>query len=104
MSLAATLTSVGIGKCSCHFDSHGNPITIDVTAVSISGSSDIFINGLPAARLGDLMQGSCGHFGTIISGAVDTFQNGLPAARLGDITQGCVLVSIISGSTDTMIA
>ena len=100
MPQAATLTSVGVGQCCCHHD----PTCIDITAIVISGSPDIFINGLPAARMGDLMQGTCGHFGTIITGALDTFQNGIPAARLGDITQGCVLVTLVSGSLDTLIA
>jgi uncharacterized Zn-binding protein involved in type VI secretion len=75
-----------------------------MTGVVISGSPDIFIDGLPAARMGDLMQGLCGHFGTIVTGALDTFSNGIPAARLGDITQGCLLVTIISGSSDTLIS
>jgi uncharacterized Zn-binding protein involved in type VI secretion len=100
MSQAATLTSVGNGQCCCHND----PTCIPMIGVVISASPDIFINGLPAARMGDLMQGTCGHFGTIVSGASDTFSNGIPAARLGDITHGCLLVTLISGSTDVQIA
>jgi uncharacterized Zn-binding protein involved in type VI secretion len=72
--------------------------------VVISGSPDVLIGGLPAAKMGDLVQGNCGHFGTIISGASDTFSNGIPVARMGDIAQGCLLVTLISGSSDTLIA
>jgi len=104
MPQAAILTSVASGRCCCHFDSHGNPICIPMTGTVISGSPDVFISGLPAARMGDLVQGACGHFGTIISGAFNTFSNGIPAARMGELTQGCLTVTLISGSSDTLIA
>src|SRR4030042_3575077 len=100
MPNARVLGSCGEGQCCCHSD----PQCIPITGVVISGSPDILINGLPAARIGDLMQGSCGHFGTIISGSSSVFSNGIPAARLGDITQGCLTVTLISGSADTLIA
>jgi len=100
MSQAATLTSVANGQCCCHSD----PTCISMTGTIISGSPDVFISGLSAARMGELVQGNCGHFGTIISGAADTLSNGIPAARMGDLVYGCLIMDIISGPSDTLIA
>lgn len=48
-----------------------------------AGSSNVFINGLPAARLGDSISVSNG---SITSGTSAILINGIPAARLGDST------------------
>lgn len=47
------------------------------------GSPNVFINGLPAARKGDLVRH---HHGSepIVEGAPNVFINGLPAARMSD--------------------
>jgi len=50
----------------------------------VQGSSDVFINGKPAAVQGDAT--GCG--GSIASGASGVFINGKPMARIGD-TAGC---------------
>ena len=57
--------------------------------VIASGSGDVFINNLPAARLGDQTtghnSGSCFFPPTVItSGSGSVFINNLPAARMGD--------------------
>lgn len=100
MSLAATLTSPAKGECCCHH----NPDCISIDAYVIAGSPDIFINGLPAARLGDPVRGTCGHIGAIVSGSNSVFSNGLPAASIGDIAQNCINVAVIGGSSDTLIS
>ena len=67
-----------------------------VNAIS-SGSGDVFINGLPVARVGDST--SCG--ATIVAGSSTVFINGKPAALLGSATShGGV---IISGSGNVLI-
>lgn len=75
----------------------------------ISGSPDVTINGLPAARVGDSLAPhacSCGeghgtHSRTIAAGSSSVLINGKPAARTGDgISCGGV---IISGSGDVII-
>ncbi|MHB1001986.1 MAG: PAAR domain-containing protein [Armatimonadota bacterium] len=75
--------------------SHGGTI--------ISGASRTLINGIPAARKGDLH--SCpieGHGVTqIVTGSDSVDIEGSPAARVGDST-GCGAV-INSGSPDTFI-
>ncbi|MEN6521096.1 MAG: PAAR domain-containing protein [Armatimonadota bacterium] len=69
----------------------------------ISGSLRTLINGIPAARKGDLH--SCpipGHGVTpIVTGSANVTIEGQPAARTGDITE-CGAV-IISGSPDTEV-
>lgn len=54
-----------------------------------SGSGSVFINGLPAARMGDATTGhnAGGCFfppTTIAAGSGSVFVNGMPIARLGD--------------------
>ena len=54
-----------------------------------SGSPNVFINGIPAGRVGDpYVPHSCpahsSHVGTIASGSGTVFINGIPAGRIGD--------------------
>ncbi len=72
----------------------------------IAGSPNIFINNIPAARLGDALAphgcSSCiPHSRNIAMGSQSVFMNGQPAARVGDdINCGGV---IITGSADVLI-
>lgn len=54
----------------------------------VSGSSNVFINGIPAARQGDTTPIHClgpiCHSGAIAMGSTTVFINGKPAARMGD--------------------
>jgi len=69
-----------------HLKAHdGGPI--------IEGSADLFICGMPAARVGDKLQcnGTCD---TIVEGEPSILINGKPAARIGDKTaHGGVIVT-----------
>ena len=62
----------------------------------VAGSSDVLINGIPAARVGDAVTPhTCvvTHPGTIAIGSSTVFINGVPAARIGDpIDCGSTLV------------
>lgn len=54
-----------------------------------SGSPNVFINGIPAGRVGDpYAPHGCivhpSHVGTISSGSGTVFINGIPAGRIGD--------------------
>lgn len=56
---------------------------------STSGSSNVFINGKPALRVGDAWATHCDpspscHAGTQASGSATVFVNGRPLARIGD--------------------
>lgn len=77
--------------------------TTDHGGTIITGASHTFINGIPAARKGDLH--SCpipGHGVTqIVTGSDSVDIEGSPAARVGD-SCGCGAV-IITGSPDMFI-
>ncbi|NCB57632.1 MAG: hypothetical protein EOM46_09030 [Gammaproteobacteria bacterium] len=78
-------------------DSHACPQKGHSVNTISSGSDDVFINGLPVARVGDST--SCG--ATIVAGSSTVFINGKPAALLGSATShGGV---IISGSGNVLI-
>jgi len=88
----------------------GDPGVVHCTAYTIaSGSSDVFINNLPAARVGDqstvhLKPGGHNcvpHTAPIATGSATVFINGQPAARQGDYLSGCT--QIASGSPDVII-
>jgi uncharacterized Zn-binding protein involved in type VI secretion len=59
----------------------------------VTGSSDVLIGGLPAARVSD--HATCvGPPDTIAQGSPTVFINGKPAARIGDMTQhGGVIIT-----------
>lgn len=64
------------------------------------GSSTVLIEGLPAARVGDMATCS-GPPDTIVSGSATVLIGGMPAARLGDPTaHGGILAA---GSATVMI-
>ncbi|MBR1645195.1 MAG: PAAR domain-containing protein [Selenomonadaceae bacterium] len=73
-----------------------------------TGSSNVFINGLPAHRVGDFGACNCPHGGTFqsTSGSSTVFINGRPATRTGDAT-ACVVCGMpgshVSGSPNVFI-
>ena len=72
---------------------------------NIEGSSNVFINGIAAHRVGDAWPEHCDgddcHPSVTASGSSTVFINGKPAARLGDsIACGSV---IAQGSPDVFI-
>ena len=82
MSRFARVTDEHKGICG-----HGAPCCPhNVTGTIVSGSSNVFVNDLQAARLGDRVEHNCPHCGTghISSASVSVFANGIPVARLGD--------------------
>ena len=83
-----------VGICCCHDD----PDCINMTGQIITGSQNCKSNGLSQGRLGDLVIGNCGHFGTIITGSFSSNTNGLPKAITGSQTTGCLTGKIVVGS------
>lgn len=65
-----------------------------------SGCASVLINGLPAARCGDLGLGlTCGSFAPpfeVMTGSSSVFIGGARAARLGDLTRHCNPASALS--------
>lgn len=75
---------------------------------SITSSSDTFIDGIPALRVGDKYEQHCCtsppfdcHEGTVISGSGSVFINGQSAARVGDALDCGSTVN--NGSSSTFI-
>jgi uncharacterized Zn-binding protein involved in type VI secretion len=93
----STVSPVGYArvtdKASCNADAHGCPACPHpVVGPIISGSPDVLLNGLPAARMGDIgTHATCCGPNTfkIAEGDPDVLINGKPAARYGDRTQHC---------------
>lgn len=70
-----------------------------------NGSSNVFINGRPAHRKGDMFEKHCCgkdcHIGATMTGSATVFINGIPAARVGErISCGDI---IMTGSTNVGI-
>ena len=82
MPRVARVTDGHRGTCS-----HGDMCCPHSVAGTITtGSPDVHVNGLRAARLNDEVEHDCPHCGTgfISSGSRTVLVNGLPIARLGD--------------------
>jgi uncharacterized Zn-binding protein involved in type VI secretion len=82
------------GICCCHVD----PTCIGMTGVIVTGSPNTQADGIPVARVGDLVIGACGHSGVITSGSGNSQADGIPIARVGDGVAGCLIGTIVSGS------
>lgn len=86
MPAAARLGDSGVPHCS--------------SFVIATGSPNVFINGLPAASVGDITTshlmpaGKCvSHVATITSGSPRVLVNGRPLATLGSVIAGCTAVA-----------
>lgn len=92
----------------CQADAHGCPGCPHVTRGPImTGSSDVFVDGKPAARVSDTgMHAACCGPNTfeIAMGSGTVFINGRKAARKGDMTEHCGGIGKIeAGSPDVII-
>lgn len=60
--------------------------TIDITGgLNLTGSPNVFINGYPVVRVGDLVAGYSHHgSGVMATGSPTFFVNGIPVCRVGD--------------------
>lgn len=79
----ARVGDLTIGTCTAHQTTLTN-----VSGTVMTGSSCIFIDGIFAAKVGDLVISSCGHTGVIISGVQNIFVNGIQAATRGSYFVG----------------
>lgn len=78
-------------------DAHACPRKGHSINAVVSGSSDVIINGIPAARVGDTA--ACGAM--ITTGSCSVFINGKPAAFMGSATSHGGI--IIGGSPNVLI-
>ena len=93
MPAAARFGDLGVPHCSPY--------------VIATGSTDVFINGRPAARVGDISSPHLvparvcfNHVAPIAIGSTSVFINGRPAAYVGSYLAGCTFVA--TGSTDVV--
>lgn len=91
------LTDSGVGDDKCHSDTKKG-----VSGIIVSGSGNVITNGLPTARLTDIVLRSDGHSGTIVGGAGKSLANGLPIARIGDPFVGCFTGTLVGGSGNVL--
>ena len=59
----------------------------NITGTITQGSPNVYINGLPVARLADMVEHNCPHcgIGWIVSSSSNINANGIGVAMLGDI-------------------
>ena len=65
----------------------------------ITGSSNVLTNNSPTARVNDIVQGACGHTGTIIATSKNMV-NSMSIVKMGDQFQGIFSGSVITGSSN----
>ncbi len=65
----------------------------------ITGSNNVFTNGLPTSNLHCIVQGSCGHIGFLI-GTTKNRVNSLPIGMIGSPFVGTFSGSVITGSSN----
>ena len=94
---AARMSDTGIGNDTCHDDTKSG-----VTGIIIQGAATVMVNGLPVARMTDIVMRSDGHSGVIINGSSTIMANGLPLARMSDSFVGCFTGIIIGGASNVM--
>lgn len=102
MPSAARQTDPVQGNCA-----HGCPICPHpVVGVVASGSRNVLVNGLPAARKDDRgLHAACcaaNNF-TISDGSATVLVNGKPFARTGDPTKHCGGTGSVTGGSPTVV-
>jgi uncharacterized Zn-binding protein involved in type VI secretion len=92
------MSDIGMGDDSCHDDTKHN-----VSGTIIQGAGTVMVNGLPVARMSDIVMRDDGHFGIIIGGSGTVVAEGLPVARMSETFIGCFTGIIIDGSANVMV-
>ena len=90
---AARMLDIGFGDDTCHSSTKK-----DRTGFIIQGAANVFVNGLPVARMLDIVMRGDGHSGVLIQGSPTVITNGLPTARMLDVFVGCFTGVLIQGS------
>lgn len=96
---AGRLTDQTYGTC--YDSSHMSPLSIG--GMIITGSPNVFENGMQASSVGDIVLSFCGHVGVIITGSPTVLVNGKPHAKLSDLHSGTFQGTIITGSGNVMV-
>lgn len=94
MPAVANLNQICVGICCAH----GTPPCINTTGVIASGAATVTAEGLPVARVGDLVVLACGHTAIIVSGSPTVTAEGIPLARATDLVGGVFTGNIATGT------
>lgn len=73
----------------------------EMTTEFLTGSPDVFINGMPMATVGTIGHTTCGHHTEALTGSSTVFVNGMPVHLLGSIG---VVTDDGGGDYDTITA
>lgn len=92
------MTDTGFGDDTCHSSTQNN-----VTGTIIQGASKTIANGLPIARMTDVVMRGDGHYGIIIGGSGTVIAEGLPVARMTETFVGCFSGTIIDGASNVVV-
>ena len=110
MAQAARLSDSVLGMTAGEHSGHIPPHPPEPFSGEISGgcSGDVYINGLPAATVGNITterDSCCGSSnGMVAAGSGSVFINGQPAARLGDaLAPHSGTGQVSTGSPDVLI-
>ncbi|WP_447928393.1 PAAR domain-containing protein [Vreelandella sp. EE27] len=68
---------------------------------SVSGSPDVFVNGIASHRVSDAWARHCSHESVLAAGSKTVFVNGRPKGRVGDPVACGSLVA--TGSTNVFV-
>lgn len=89
-----------IGTCT-HPPTIQHPIpSTPIGGTITTGAANSTVEGIPAARVGDIVTADCGFIGIINTGAVLTLE-GAPVARIGDTFIGVYSGTIVTGCSET---
>lgn len=89
------LGDMGVGYCTDH-DGH------DATGFIITSQSTVLINGLPCAKMGDIVLSTCGSSGIIVGGSSKAMLSGLPMATMSTSFVGTFSGILVNGSNNVL--
>jgi len=70
-----------------------------MTGNIITGSGNVFTNKMPTAHLNSIVQGACGHTGSLIC-VTKNRVNAMPIGTMGSFFSGIFTGSVITGSSN----
>lgn len=94
MPQVANLNQLCVGICCAHPPAP----CIPMTGLISTGAATVNAEGLPVARIGDLVVLACGHTSIVISGSPTVTAEKIPLSRVGDLVGGVFTGSIATGT------
>jgi len=95
---AARIGDATIGNCST-----GGHNSDPYSGIIISGSADVFSEGLGNAFVTSTVRATCGDIGLIVSGSSSVFANGLGAGTITSVFSGTYSGQVIGGAGSVFV-